>query len=257
MHVLSRVAWETTHAGRRLRIVLRASAGNVVDRFLAQELADVLESRVDGPHLRAVTLEAEGPDFSVGTAVEEHLPGSDAGLLLRIHRSVVEMIELDLPVIAAVRGRCMGGGFDLVLGAHRLVASPDAAFGQPEVLHGMFAPSGSVLLPERVGRGLAEELLLTGRTLGAPEALAAGLVQQVAADPESAATAWFEEHLLPRSAMAIRFATRAARAVHRRRLRETLSDLERRFLGDLMTTRDAREGVASLREGREPRWVDA
>lgn len=257
MRELTKVAFEETHGGRRLRIVLRGGAGNVVDCALAQELADVLETRVDGRHLRAVTLEAEGADFSTGARAEDLVPAADAGLLPRMHRTVVEMIESDLPILVAVRGRCLGAGLDLVLGCHRIFAAPDARLGHPGVAHGLFSTAGSVLLPERVARGLAEEMLLTGRVLDAETARGAGLVDEVAPDPESAALRWFETHLLPRSAMALRFATRAARAVHRKRLRDALSEVERRFLDDYLPTRDARESLAATTAGREAVWVDA
>jgi len=116
---------------------------------------------------------------------------------------------------------------------------------------------GSALLPERVGRGLAEEMLVTGRTLNAEEALEAGLVDELSTEPEAAAQRWFEEKLLPRSASALRYATRAARATMIERVEAATLLLERLFADDTIRTRDAVEGIASFTEKRDPVWVDA
>lgn len=253
----TRIATSLTHDGRVLRIALRGGKGNVVDGTMARELGDALAAVAAMPRLHAVTLSAEGPSFSFGASVPEHAPDRVAGLLRGLHRCVEETLDLGVPLLAAVRGHCLGGGLELVLAAHRITASPDATFAQPEIRLGMFAPAGSVLLPERVARGFAEEMLLTGRSVSAAEALAAGLVDAVDADPEGANDRFVETHLLPQSASAIRFAVRAAREVRRPRLHAALRELERRFVEDVMQTRDAREGIASFVERRPPAWVDA
>jgi cyclohexa-1,5-dienecarbonyl-CoA hydratase len=253
----SKVLREETHDGRRLRIVLRGGRGNVIDTEMARELAETLTERTDGRHLRCVTIEAEGPHFSFGASVPEHEGAKARPLLESLDRAVSAIVHLDLPVLAAVRGSCLGGGLELVLPCHRIFAAPDAKLGLPEITLGMFAPAGSALLPERVSRGLAEEMLLTGRVLSAEEALAAGLVDAVAEGPEAAALRWFEENLLGKSAIALRFATRAARATMIRRVNTALLQMETLFLEELIRTRDASEGVASFVEKRRPQWADA
>jgi len=256
-HAFQKIACEETHDGRRLRIVLRGGRGNVIDTAMAAELADAVTERTDGRHLRCVTLEAEGENFSFGASVPEHAGEKVRPLLETLDRAVSAILHMNLPVIAAVRGACLGGGLELVLPCHRIVAAPNARLGQPEIVLGMFAPAGSVLLPERVGRGLAEEMLLTGRVLPALEARTAGLVDEIADSPEEAAVAWFEKYLLGKSATALRFATKAARATLLRRIGSTLVHLEELFIEEATKTRDAGEGVASFVEKRAPIWVDA
>ena len=253
----TKVAFEETHDGRRLRIVLRGGRGNVIDTAMARELSEVVTERTDGRHLRCVTIEAEGGHFSFGASVPEHEGAKARPLLEGLDRTVSAILHLDLPVLAAVRGSCLGGGLELVLPCHRVFAAPDARLGLPEVTLGMFAPAGSALLPERVSRGLAEEMLITGRVLGATEAHAAGLVDQVDADPEAAAVRWFEANLLNKSAIALRFATRAARATMLRRVNTALLQMETLFLEEATKTRDAGEGVASFVQKRAPQWADA
>jgi cyclohexa-1,5-dienecarbonyl-CoA hydratase len=257
MSNLPRVFCEETHDERRLRIVLRGGRGNVIDTPMARELAGALTERTDGRRLRCVTIEAEGPNFSYGASVPEHEGEKARPLLEALDRAVSAILHSAVPVLSAVRGSCLGGGLELVLPCHRIFAAPDAKLGLPEITLGMFAPAGSALLPERVARGLAEEMLLTGRVLGADEALSSGLVDAVAPDPELAAVQWFEEHLAGKSAVALRFATRAARATMVRRVNTALLQMETLFLEELTRTRDASEGVASFVEKRAPQWADA
>lgn len=257
MTKFQKIACETTHEGRRLRIVLRGGRGNVIDTTMASELADAVTERTDGAHLRCLTIEAEGDNFSFGASVPEHAGDKVRPLLENLDRAVAAILHVNLPVVAAIRGHCLGGGLELVLPCHRIIAAPNARFGQPEIALGMFAPAGSVLLPERVGRGLADEMLLTGRILDADHALAAGLADEIAESPEAAAVAWFEKYLLSKSATALRFATKAARATLLRRIGSSLVQLETLFIEEATKTRDAHEGVASFVEKRTPVWLDA
>ena len=128
------------------------------------------------------------------------------------------MLEFPAPILVAVRGQCLGGGLEVALAGGPIFAAPTAQFGQPEMKLGVFAPAASVLLPYRVTQPVAEDLLLTGRSINATEAAAKGLVQVLAEDPEAAALAWFEEHLQGKSAASLRLRPhRRARADAARR----------------------------------------
>ncbi|MCB1546007.1 MAG: cyclohexa-1,5-dienecarbonyl-CoA hydratase, partial [Rhodoblastus sp.] len=133
----------------------------------------------------------------------------------------------------------------------------DAKLGQPEIQIGVFAPAASCLLPERVGLAAAEDLLLSGRSIGTDEALRIGLVTAVADDPEAAALAYFDKHLAPKSAAALRHATRAAREGVVDRVARKLAAIEKLYLDDLMATSDAVEGLTAFIEKRPARWKDA
>lgn len=257
MSPLTKLRVEESYDGRRLRIVLAGGRGNVVDTAMAVELLGVLRQHAGDHHLRSIALEAEGGHFSFGASVPEHAPGKVRALLSTLDAIVLAILGSPVPVTAAVHGACLGGGLEIVLPCHRVFASPMAKLGLPEVTLGMFAPAGSALLPERVGRGLAEEMLLTGRTLSGLEAEAAGLVDEVADDPEAASARWFEEKILPLSASALRFATRAARATLFERVSAAAARLEAVFVEETIATRDAREGIAAFGERRKPVWVDA
>jgi cyclohexa-1,5-dienecarbonyl-CoA hydratase len=154
----------------------------------------------------------------------------------------------------AVRGQCLGGGLELALAGGPIFAAPGAQFGQPEIKLGVFAPAASCLLGWRVSQNAAEDLLWSGRSVDASHALATGLVNALAEDPEAAALAWFDAHLAPRSAAALACAVSAVRAPRVRELRERLAEVERLYLQRLMTTRDANEGLAAFLERRTPAW---
>ena len=157
--------------------------------------------------------------------------------------------------MAVVRGRCLGAGMELATFCHFTFAAPDAELGQPEIQLGVMAPVASLVLPFRVGQARADELCLTGRSVGAAEAHAMGLVRTVADDPSATALAFFREHLAPRSGASLPFAVRAARDGFHRTFLERIEALERLYLDELMATKDAVEGIVSFCEKRPARWV--
>ncbi|HET9596877.1 MAG TPA: cyclohexa-1,5-dienecarbonyl-CoA hydratase [Anaeromyxobacteraceae bacterium] len=244
--------------GRLLRVRLSRPKANVLDAEMVSALDEAFAAAPAAgvPALLGVLLDAEGPHFSFGASVEEHLPGKCAAMLRGFHALLLRMLELPVPVLVAVRGQCLGGGLELASAGGLLFASPDAKLGQPEIVLGVFAPAASCLLPERIGPAAAEELLLSGRSVDAQEALRLGLVSAVADDPEAAALAFFDGHLAKKSATSLGWALRAARAGMVERVRTKLSALEDLYLSGLMSTRDASEGLAAFLEKRPPRWED-
>jgi cyclohexa-1,5-dienecarbonyl-CoA hydratase len=240
--------------GALLRLRLARPKANIVDAAMIAALRGALAAHAGGASLRGVLLEAQGPHFSFGASVEEHLPASCGPMLAGLHALIVAMLEFPAPILVAVRGQCLGGGLELALAGSFIFAAPDAQLGQPEMKLGVFAPAASVLLPYRVGAAVAEDLLLSGRTLDAAEARAVGLVHTVADDPVAAALAWFDTHLAPKSAASIRFALRAARLARLDAIRTGLAAVERLYLQGLMNTRDANEGLAAFLARRAPAW---
>lgn len=248
---------ERLEDGQVWRAVIDAPKANLVDRAMGRALRDLAAATASAPALKAVVLEGSGAHFSFGASVEEHLPGEVGSMLSEFHATFRAMLDASVVWLAAVRGRCLGGGLEVAAFCHRVFAAPDAVLGQPEIVLGVFAPMASTFLPDRVGRPAAEDLCLTGRTVGAEEALKMGLVDDVSQDPAAAALAWTRTHLLPRSASSLRLAVRALRGGWRRRFEADLAEAERLYLVDLMKTGDAVEGLKAFLEKRPPAWRNA
>ncbi len=240
--------------GRLLRLRLNRPKANLVDAAMIAALDAALAHNSGNGQLSAVILDAEGPHFSFGASVEEHLPGQCAAMLAGLHSLVLRMIESPVPLLVVVRGQCLGGGLEVALAGHLMFVAPDAALGQPEMKLGVFAPAASCLLPELIGPVRSLDLLVSGRSITGTEAAAMGIAHEAAADPEHAALAYFEEHLRPKSASSLRYAVKAARLDYVVRVKEKIRAVERLYLDELMTTHDAVAGLEAFIAKRSPQW---
>jgi cyclohexa-1,5-dienecarbonyl-CoA hydratase len=232
--------------------------GNIVTADMIGALAQALETIGADPHLKLVTIEGAGADFSFGASIPEHAPGEIGRVLPDAHALIYALLDLPVATAALVRGRCLGGGFEIALACDFIFAEESAVFGLPEVALGVFPPAASALLPPRVGTARATSAILSGRSRPAREWCEAGLVESVAVDGSLAAEVdrWFAAHLEGKSAAALRYAAAAARHGLRQHVRSVLPELERLYLTDLMQTADAVEGIAAFLEKRVPRWTD-
>lgn len=239
-----------------LWVTLDAPAGNVLDLEMVGSLRNVLAGPARRPQVKAIVFSGRGAHFSYGASIEEHLPEKIGALLPAFHGLFRDLLDVARPTLAIVRGRCLGGGLELASFCNWVFAAPDAQLGVPEVTLGVFPPLAALILPQRVGRPLAEDLCLTGRIVEAEEALAIGLVDRVSEDPDAAAREWIARRLLPQSAVALHFTTRAVREPLRARLLADLDALERLYLEDLMQRDDPREGIRAWIEKRPARWTN-
>jgi cyclohexa-1,5-dienecarbonyl-CoA hydratase len=240
--------------GRLLRLRLNRPKANLVDAAMIAALDQALAEQLGNSELGAVVVDAEGPHFSFGASVEEHLPGECAAMLRGLHRLILRMVESPVPLLVAVRGQCLGGGLELALAGHLMFVAPDASLGQPEIKLGVFAPAASCLLPEVVGPSRAFDLLVSGRSIAGAEAAAIGIAHEAAADPEHAAVAYFEEHLRPKSASSLRHAVKAARLDYVTRVKDKIRAVERLYLDELIATHDAVAGLEAFIAKKAPQW---
>jgi cyclohexa-1,5-dienecarbonyl-CoA hydratase len=237
-----------------LRLRLSRPKANLVDAEMIAALSGAFGMHRRNARLRGVLLDAEGPHFSFGASVEEHLPDRCAEMLQSLHALILAMLEFPVPILVAVQGQCLGGGLEVALAGSRIFAAPDARLGQPEMKLGVFAPAASCLLPYRVNQAFAEDLLFSGRSVTAEDARTEGLVQVVSEQPESAALEYFDSHLADKSGAALACATRAARVALLPEVRRRLAEVEKLYLDTLVKTHDANEGLAAFLARRPPRW---
>jgi crotonobetainyl-CoA hydratase len=244
-----------------LTITLDRPKANAINVPTSQALFRAFKQLNDDPALRVGILTGTGRFFSAGwdlagatqgEAIDaDHGPGGFAGL--------TEFFSLQKPVIAAVNGLAMGGGFELALAADLIVASDTAEFALPEVKLGMVADSGGVLrLPRRLPRAIALEMMLTGRRMGALEAARWGLVNRVVA-PEAlleTAQALAQEMVLaaPLALAAVKELVNATEGQTIEAAYTTLRKADLPHYRAMLRSDDAAEGPRAFSEKRPPRW---
>jgi cyclohexa-1,5-dienecarbonyl-CoA hydratase len=240
--------------GRLLRLRLSRPKANILDAAMIAAVDQALAGHLERGDLAAVLIDAEGPHFSFGASVEEHLPGRYREMLRGFHALLLRLVGAPVPVLVAVRGQCLGGGLELALAGHLIFVAPDATLGQPEMKLGVFAPAASCLLPEIIGPMRAADLLWSGRSISGAEAAAMGMASLCVENPERAALAYFEEHLRPKSASSLRCAVRAARGELAARVAARIATVERLYVDELMSTYDAVEGLEAFIGKRAAQW---
>ncbi len=244
-----------------LIITLDRPKANAIDVATSLELYAAFKTLNDDPALRVGIITGTGRFFSAGwdlgaandgEAVDaDHGPGGFAGL--------TEYFSLTKPVIAAVNGLAVGGGFELALAADLIVASETAKFWLPEAQLGMLPDSGGLLrLPKTIPERIAREMILTGRRMGADEAVALGLASRVVPGEALIDAALELATIIARSAP---LAIAAARDI----LRDTAGmDVEAGYklmrsgaipsYQAMLQSDDALEGPRAFAEGRAPEW---
>ncbi|MCX6297122.1 MAG: enoyl-CoA hydratase-related protein, partial [Bacteroidetes bacterium] len=180
-----------------------------------------------------------------------------AAMLRGFHQLFYTLRDLAIPTLAKISGQCLGGGLELAIMCNQMFADKTAKLGQPEVILGVFPPPASIILPEKIGLSRAENMLLTGRAISAEEGKSYGLLNEVFEDKaslEQETNLWIEQHILPKSASSLRFAVKASRIKFNQILTNFLPQLEQMYVGQLMSTSDANEGINSFLEKRKPIW---
>ena len=241
------------------RLTLSKPPLNVLDIAMMREINTVLEGVDDDPSIKGLVFEAaEGSTaFSAGVDVSEHTSDMVEEMIQVFHRIFRLLDEVEVPTVAVVGGAALGGGCELALSCDMVIASEKASFGQPEIQVGVLAPVAAVALPGIIGHKKAMELLLTGDRIRAAEAERLGLVNKVVPPDELGAAAdELVGKLSKLSAATLRLTKRAVRIGSVGRFDDGLTAVEELYLGPLMDTEDAHEGLSAFMEKRAPVWKD-
>ena len=233
---------------------------NAIDAAAEAELMRIWEAIEGNREIRVVVLTGAGDrafcagaDMKGGSGVSgleywaAPRPGGFGGIALRE--------TLDVPVIARVNGHALGGGMEMVLGCDIVIASEKATFGLPEPRVGRLALDGGIaIMPRRIPHVLAMGMLLTGRRIGAAEAMRFGLVNEVApaAELDAAVARWVADILAcaPLSIRAVKQMVRAGEALSPREAQM----LRLPALVEALRSSDQDEGVKAFQEKRAPQW---
>lgn len=236
-------------------ITLNSPPLNILTRALMDEISEALERAAADSTVKAVAFTAVGKAFSGGADIDEHRPEQVGEMIASFTRMFSLLDALELPVVMAVNGAALGGGFELVMMADVLLATEDATFGQPEIRLGFFAPVGVIRLPELVGTARALEITCSGRTYNAAEMKEMGVVTQVVPDEglEEALEAVLKDFRRS-SPLVMRINVRTLKNLRGHPYQEALVESERIFLEELMKTEEPLEGINSFYEKRRPEW---
>jgi len=235
----------------------RADKLNALSREMIVSLNDVFKTIKGEPDLRAVILTGAGEKaFCAGTDIGEltELDNDQAREVSARGQSLCNEIEIcGVPVIAAVNGIAAGGGCELALACHLRIAADNAQFSLPETKLGVVpAYGGTQRLAREIGEGRALEMMLTGRTLSAAEALRFGLLNRmVPADELLSQAERFAEEIAQLAPLAIRACLEAVTQGSKLSLAEGLA-LESKLFAELFATDDVREGTSAFLEKRSP-----
>ncbi|WP_137723027.1 enoyl-CoA hydratase-related protein [Prescottella subtropica] len=229
----------------------REERRNAIDRATAEGLEEAFDLLDDDPDLWAGIVTGTPRVFSAGTDIRERadlrMPrGGEYGIVRR-RRST--------PLIAAVEGYALGGGFEIALACDLIVASGTATFGLPETRRGLVATSGALFrAPRALPLNVARELLITGRTLTADRAYGLGVVNEVAA-PGAAldAALVMAREICEAAPVSVRESLRALDA-------QITADDERGWdvtadaLRTVLASEDFRTGLEAFAQRRTPQW---
>ena len=167
----------TERRGSVARVLINREPLNVLDLAVIDRLRETLSEVLEDSAVHLVEIHGSASAFSAGVDIRDHFPDRASAMLAAFHALLRAVLYARVPVIAVVRGFCLGGGMELALAADFVLAAEDATFGQPEIGAGCFAPAASVLLPRLIPEKKALELLLTGKPISGSEGRKVGIRQ--------------------------------------------------------------------------------
>ncbi|MFE3291323.1 crotonase/enoyl-CoA hydratase family protein [Rhodococcus sp. NPDC059234] len=246
----------TERRGRVLVVTLnRPHARNAVDGEVALGVAAAMELLDSDPELSVGVLTGAGGYFCAGMDLKAFLRGESPRAPGRGFAGLVEATPAK-PLIAAVDGPALAGGFEIVLAADLVVAAPTATFGLPEVRRGLVAAAGGLTrLPARLPRAVALEMVLTGKTMTAAQLHPLGLVNRLAPEGEVlTAAVELADEIAANGPLAVRASKKVVDESPAWPPAETF-ERTRQIVMPVFGSNDAREGAAAFTERRTPVWT--
>ncbi len=227
----------------------RPEAGNALNGALSEGLSNALTEAAENDDVRTIVVTGAGEKiFCAGMDLKAFAAGED---IAKIGMGFAALRNCKKPLIAAVNGHALAGGFEVVMMCDLVVSVDSARFGIPEVKRGLFAAGGGVRLPARIPLAIALEMGLTGDPIDAARAKELGLINQVvpAADLRDAALA-----------LAARVSANGPLAVQatKQLMLDEIGNGNPSLMGELQkkvfTSEDAKEGATAFAQKRAPEW---
>ena len=253
---------QTRTEGHVFEVTLDRPKANAIDLVTSQRMGETFKSFRDDPKLRVCIVRTAGEKFfSAGwdlkaaaagdSVVGDYGVGGFAGLQ--------ELRDLNKPVIAAVEGMCVGGGFELALSCDMILATEASSFALPEIRAGTLADAATIKLPKRIPYHVAMDMLFTGRWMDCAEAHRWGLVNEMMADGAALYDrAWDLARLLasgpPLVFAAIKEVAREAEAMKFQDAMNRITKMQLATVDKLYHSEDGMEGFKAFAEKRDPVW---
>lgn len=239
------------------RITFNRPPYNILNIEMMAEISEALAYFQDRT-LKVLVIDANGKAFSAGVDVSEHTDDKVEDMIRVFHGIFENLRKVKAPTVALVNGAALGGGCEVAIFCDIVIASERAKFGQPEIKVGVFPPIAAAVFPKLIWTKKALELLLTGETISANEAMELGLVNHVLPvenfreDSES----FIAEMFGSKSAAVLALTKKAFMEGATKHYSEAMKRIEEIYLNELMKTKDANEGLAAFLEKRTPVWKD-
>lgn len=231
---------------------------NALNKQVINDLDAVMDRVYKFSEIKSVVITGAGlKSFVAGADIKEFesLTKEEAIAVAKRGQAVFAKIEnAPKPIIACVNGFALGGGCELAMSCHFVIASESAVFGQPEVNLGiMVGYGGSQRLTQRVGKGRAMELIITGKTINATQAMNYGLVNYVVPQTELLDKALSILKVChEKSPIAVGNSIKAINAVWDENVNGY--DVEANLFGECFVSGDSKEGIAAFKEKRKPHF---
>ncbi len=237
-----------------IRITLNRPPLNVLTIAMMEEMIEAFKWANDQPGC-VVVVDAEGKAFSAGVDVADHTPDKVASMIDVFDRLFGAMSKVEKPIIGVVNGAALGGGYEVVLFCDMVIASERAKFGQPEINVGVFPPVACYVLPRLISWPKAMEYLLSGEVFDATTAERLGLINKaLPVDGFAEGVEAFLKKFTAQSPVVLALTKKASNAGLNKGFEEGLKAIDDIYLGELMKTEDAVEGLTSFMEKRKPSW---
>lgn len=232
----------------------RPDARNAMTQSLAVEMAKALDELNQDPVLRIGIVTGAGGNFCSGMDLKAFLRGELPRVEGRGFGALTQARPAK-PILAAVEGYALAGGFEMVLACDLIFASVDAKFGLPEVRRGLVPNAGGLMrLPRRIPYHLAMHYILSGELMPAARAMEIGLVNELSAPGQSLQSALrFAERLLENGPLALAAAKRVV-SESQDWTEAEMFDLQKKITASVFESEDAKEGARAFAEKRAPIW---
>lgn len=253
---------KTRQDGSIFEVTLDRPKANAIDLATSRQMGETFRHFRDNDELRVCILRTAGEKFfSAGWDLKAAADGDSVTADYGVggFGGLQELRDLNKPVIAAVEGMCVGGGFEIALSCDLILATEGASFALPEIRAGTLADAATIKLPKRIPYHVAMDLLLTGRWMDSAEAHKWGLVNEVMADGPALYDRVWELAKLLESGPPLVFAAikEVAREAENMKFQDALNKVTKMQLATvdkLYNSEDGLEGFKAFSEKRDPVW---